>query len=232
MNTSKHFTHHASIEFPWLDKFHSESRLFTGKGYHWIKRISDISIVLITAIGWLPLGIFIALIIKLESPQDPVVFKQWRTGKGGKRFIMFKFRTMVKDAEVLKQDLVEVNDDGELSGPLKLENDPRVTFVGKFLRKLSLDEIPQVFNVLKGDMSLVGPRPTSWGLKSYELWHTERLDILPGVTGLWQICARGDEDFNDWLRWDILYMKKRSLMFDFEILIRTVMAVLKKRGAR
>lgn len=161
-----------------------------------------------------------------------MLFVQFRTGKGGKRFQMYKFRTMVQDAEHLKEKLAGVNERGELAGPLKLKDDPRVTPFGRFLRKTSLDELPQLINVLMGDMSLVGPRPTSWSPESYKLWHTERLDVLPGITGLWQVFGRGSEDFDDWLRWDIRYLERRSLWLDIMILVKTFTSVISQRGAR
>jgi lipopolysaccharide/colanic/teichoic acid biosynthesis glycosyltransferase len=162
----------------------------------------------------------------------PVFFVQLRTGKGGRRFQMYKFRSMVKNAEEMKKKLADVNEKGELAGPLKLKDDPRVTRFGKFLRKTSIDELPQLINVLIGDMSLVGPRPTSWSPESYKLWQTERLDVLPGITGLWQVFGRGGEDFDEWLRWDIRYIEKRSVWLDFMILIKTFTIVFKQRGAR
>jgi lipopolysaccharide/colanic/teichoic acid biosynthesis glycosyltransferase len=181
---------------------------------------------------WLPLIGILALIIHITSPGAPVFFKQLRTGKGGQRFNMYKFRSMVPNAESLKSKLVQVNADGELSGPLKMENDPRITRIGRILRKTSLDEIPQLFNVLLGDMSLVGPRPTSWGVKSYKLWHTERLDVLPGMTGLFQIYGRGSQDFDLWLRLDIAYIERASIWLDINILVKTVMVLFRQRGAR
>ena len=144
---------------------------------------------------------------------------------------MYKFRTMVPNAEELKQQLADVNEDGELARPIKLENDPRVTRIGRILRKTSLDELPQVLNILKGEMSWVGPRPTSFGLKSYLLWHAERLDSLPGLTGLWQLYGRGDTDFDNWLRWDIRYLEKQCLWLDAQIMLRTVIAVASRQGA-
>jgi len=162
---------------------------------------------------------------------------QQRTGLGGRRFNMYKFRTMVPDAEaklkeLAAQGLAKLGPDGRLAEPLKLDRDPRVTRIGRILRKTSLDELPQIINVLRGDMSLVGPRPTSWGLDSYTLLHTERLTIRPGITGLWQIGARGSTDFDDWLRWDMLYIDKISFALDFQILLRTIGQVLKRQGAR
>ena len=113
----------------------------------------------------------------------------------------------------------------------KITNDPRITRVGRFLRKTSLDEIPQFFNILKGEMSLVGPRPTSFGPETYKLWHTSRLDVMPGLTGLWQIMGRAQLEFDDRLRLDIAYIERASLWLDFNILLRTVAAVFESRGA-
>ena len=180
----------------------------------------------------LPLALLLmalcALAIRLEGP-GPIVFAQLRTGRGGRRFRMYKFRTMVPNAAELKEQLKHLN---ELSWPdFKIENDPRVTRVGRFLRKTSLDELPQIFNVLKGDMSLVGPRPTSFEASTYALWQTERLEVQPGITGLWQICGRSKLDFDDRLRLDIEYIENRSFWFDQKILFRTFVAVLSRRGA-
>ena len=157
------------------------------------------------------------------------MFTQLRTGLGGKRFRMFKFRSMVPDAEAFKEKYAHLN---ELQWPdFKITNDPRITKVGKILRKTSLDELPQLVNVLKGEMSLVGPRPTSFGSETYKLWHTERLDVMPGMTGLWQIVGRAQLEFDDRLRLDIAYIERAGLWFDINILIRTVLAVFQQRGA-
>ena len=142
---------------------------------------------------------------------------------------MFKFRTMVQNATQLRSQLVG---DAASNGPdFKMLNDPRVTRVGTFLRKTSLDELPQLWNVIRGDMSLVGPRPTSFGSETYALWQTERLEVKPGLTGLWQIEKRGDLDFDERVRLDIAYLRNRSLRLDLWILLRTVPAVLEQRGA-
>jgi len=171
----------------------------------------------------------IALLIRLTSPGAPAIFVQYRTGKGGQRFRMYKFRSMVPNAEELKVKYAHLN---ELQWPdFKITNDPRITPVGKFLRKTSLDEIPQLFNVLRGEMSLVGPRPTSFGADTYKLWHTERLDVVPGMTGLWQIIGRASMEFDDRLRLDIAYIERRSIWLDITILFQTVFAVFKQRGA-
>jgi lipopolysaccharide/colanic/teichoic acid biosynthesis glycosyltransferase len=142
---------------------------------------------------------------------------------------LYKFRTMEPNSEELKSKYAHLN---ELQWPdFKITNDPRITKVGKFLRKTSLDEIPQLFNVLKGEMSLVGPRPTSFGAETYQLWHTHRLDVMPGLTGLWQIIGRAQLEFDDRLRLDIAYIERASLWFDINILFRTVVAVIQSRGA-
>jgi len=143
---------------------------------------------------------------------------------------MYKFRTMVPNAEELKSQYAHLN---ELQWPdFKITNDPRITRIGRFLRKTSLDELPQLFNVLKGDMSLVGPRPTSFGPETYKLWQTSRLDVKPGLTGLWQIIGRAQLEFDDRLRLDIAYIERASLWFDINILVRTVAAVFEQRGAQ
>lgn len=215
--------------YRWLEELDTGKCLLRGKSYLVFKRLMDILIVLATMPIWLVMMVLIALIIKIESPRDPVFFIQQRTGKGGKRFAMFKFRTMVANAEELKEKYADLN---ELQWPdFKIANDPRVTKIGRFLRKSSLDELPQVVNVLKGDMSLVGPRPTSFSPKNYDLWHTERLDVQPGLTGLWQVLGRGSSEFDERLRLDITYIEKRCLRLDLQILLHTLIAVFEQRGA-
>ena len=136
---------------------------------------------------------------------------------------------MVPNAEELKKELAHLN---ELKWPdFKITNDPRITRVGRILRKTSLDELPQLINVLRGEMSLVGPRPTSFAANTYTLWQTERLDVIPGLTGLWQVYGRGESEFDERLRLDIAYIKHRCFMVDIEILIRTVSSVVAGRGA-
>src|SRR5512138_82708 len=214
----------------WVKQFDPRKRILTGPSYLLAKRIMDLFFVIITLPLWLPLNGMIALVIRVTSPGAPVVFKQLRTGKGGRRFSMYKFRTMVPNAEELKAKYAHLN---ELQWPdFKITNDPRITPLGKFLRKTSLDEIPQLFNVLKGEMSLVGPRPTSFGPETYKLWHTHRLDVMPGLTGLWQIIGRAQLEFDDRLRLDIAYIERASLWLDINILFLTIMAVFQSRGAR
>jgi len=215
----------------WLNVFSPEKRLIRGQAYTALKRAMDLFIVILFLPVWLPLPGVITIAIKIESPNAPAIFTQLRTGKSGRRFKMFKFRTMIPGAEKLIGQYTRVTKNGDLAGPLKMEKDPRVTRVGRILRKTSLDELLQLINILIGDMSLVGPRPTSWSPESYKLWHTERLDVLPGITGLWQVYGRGSVDFDDWLRYDIAYIERRSIWFDINILVKTFLVVFSQRGA-
>lgn len=213
----------------WINSFDPKNRIFTGSSYFFVKRVIDLTLVLLSSPFWVPLLGVIGLIIRITSPGAPALFTQFRTGKGGKRFSMYKFRSMVPNAEALKEKYAHLN---ELQWPdFKITNDPRVTKVGRILRKTSLDELPQLINVLKGEMSLVGPRPTSFGAETYKLWHTERLDVIPGLTGLWQIIGRAQLEFDDRLRLDIAYIERAGIWFDLNILFRTITAVFKQRGA-
>lgn len=198
------------------------------KDYQIVKRTFDIVVSFLALPVVIPLIAICAIVIWLDDP-GPIFFKQLRTGKGGRRFEMYKFRTMVSNAEELKEKYAHLN---ELTWPdFKINDDPRVTRVGRFLRKSSLDELPQILNVLKGEMSLVGPRPTSFDLSSYSLWHTERLEVVPGITGLWQVSGRSDVDFDERLLLDIEYIENQSLWLDIKILFRTVFVVFKREGA-
>lgn len=217
-------------EYEWVEQFRPEKRLVTGRAYHAAKRVMDLGLTLLAMPFWLPLLTLLWVVIKLQDPSGPALFAQYRTGINGKRFKMYKFRTMVVNAEELKKTYAHLN---ELQWPdFKITNDPRITRLGKILRKTSLDELPQLFNVISGEMSLVGPRPTSFSAEQYQLWHTERLDVKPGLTGLWQIVGRGESEFDDRLRMDIAYMERRCLWLDFQILVRTGLAVFKQRGAK
>ncbi|GJM43529.1 MAG: hypothetical protein DHS20C21_03710 [Gemmatimonadota bacterium] len=192
------------------------------------KRLFDVTVCLLLLPCALSILLFCALLIRLDSP-GPVVFTQRRTGIGGRRFKMFKLRTMVQDAEARKQHYLAVN---ELTYPdFKIASDPRITRIGTALRKTSLDELPQIFNVLRGDMTLVGPRPTSFSSSTYKSWHTARLECQPGVTGLWQVEGRNDLDFDDRVRLDIAYWRHQSFWLDLRILLWTVPRVFSGRGA-
>lgn len=218
-----------TADYMWIFKHPRKRRIVIGDTYQKAKRAFDLCIIIMTLPLCLPLFGLIALGIAISSPGAPVIFTQCRTGKGGHRFWMYKFRTMVPDAEEQKAKLSYLN---EFQWPdFKIPNDPRVTPLGRFLRKTSLDELPQLINVFRGEMSLVGPRPTSFGSETYKLWQTERLDVIPGITGLWQIYGRAATEFDDRLRLDIAYIERRSLWFDFNILVRTVIAVFLQRGA-
>lgn len=185
---------------------------------------------LIGVIISLPLALTAALAIKVEDG-GPVLFRQTRSGKNGKPFTMFKFRTMVKNAEQIKSALQAKN---EMSGPVfKMKRDPRVTRIGALLRKSSLDEIPQFFNVLRGDMSLVGPRPPlPTEVARYNRWQRRKLSVKPGLTCLWQINGRNQIDFDDWMKLDLDYIDNWSLWLDTKILLKTVPAVFKGDGAQ
>lgn len=210
----------------WYERRHKP--LLPERSYLVLKRILDVSLCSIA----LPITVIVialcAIAVRLDSP-GPVFFFQHRTGRHGVRFRMFKLRTMVSNAEELKKQLLHLN---QLTYPdFKLDDDPRITRVGRFLRRTSLDELPQLFNVLKGDMSLVGPRPTSFSAETYRSWYTVRLEMVPGLTGLWQISGRSELDLENRLRLDVAYLRNRSMWLDLRILFRTVSSVIDGRGA-
>lgn len=194
------------------------------------KRLIDATIATLIVAFFAPLMMFIAIAIKLTS-KGPVFFAQDRTGYMGRRFKMYKFRTMVQNAEELKAAMGHLNHHAQQSPDFKVKNDPRITPVGLFLRKYSLDELPQFYNVIKGDMRLVGPRPTSFGVERYEQHHLSRLASPPGLTGIWQISGRSNIDFDGRVELDRDYIRKQSPVQDIKILIKTPMAVLKGDGA-
>jgi exopolysaccharide biosynthesis polyprenyl glycosylphosphotransferase len=199
-------------------------------GWDWtVKRGFDLLVSALVVVIGLPVWALVALAIKLDS-RGPIFFVDRRIGVGEREFPMLKFRTMVADAAELQPEL---EDENEAEGALfKIREDPRVTRVGKFLRRFSLDEIPQVLNVLKGEMSLVGPRPLP--LRDYELledWHRRRYGVLPGMTGLWQISGRSGLSFDDLVRLDFTYIENWSLWLDISIIVKTIPAVITRRGA-
>jgi lipopolysaccharide/colanic/teichoic acid biosynthesis glycosyltransferase len=199
-----------------------------GQGMPPAKRLMDIVVVLAAMPLLLPVMGLCALAVALDS-RGPILFRQQRTGLHGVRFGMYKFRTMVANAEELKASLAHLN---VLPPPdFKIIDDPRITRVGSFLRKTSLDELPQVLNVLRGEMSLVGPRPTSFAASTYALWHAERLEVTPGITGLWQVRGRNEATFDERLRLDVEYIARRSFLFDLRIIVETVGSVLHRSGA-
>jgi exopolysaccharide biosynthesis polyprenyl glycosylphosphotransferase len=197
-----------------------------------VKQLMDFagSLLFLALFWWLFAGI--ALLIRFTSP-GPALFRQKRSGINGQPFTIYKFRTMVTNAEQLKHELAAMN---EMSGPVfKVSNDPRITRVGRFLRKYSLDELPQFFNVLRGEMSLVGPRPLPVDevKRFYDLAHRRRLSVKPGLTCLWQVSGRNNvTDFKDWVRLDLEYIDNWSLWLDIQILFRTFPAVFAGTGAK
>jgi exopolysaccharide biosynthesis polyprenyl glycosylphosphotransferase len=195
-----------------------------------LKRIFDIITSLTSIVLLLPVFGAIVVFIKLFSP-GPFLFKQVRSGLSGRKFVMYKFRTMIEGAEGMKDSLNGLN---EMQGPVfKMKNDPRVTKFGAFLRRSSMDELPQLFNVLKGDMSIVGPRPpVPSEVEKYEVWQRRRLSMRPGLTCLWQINGRNNVDFDKWMRLDLEYIDTWSPGLDFKILLKTIPAVLFSIGAR
>lgn len=177
-----------------------------------------------------PIFLILAMLVRCSS-RGPVIFVQKRCGLGGRTFRFYKFRTMVADAEKRRLELEHLN---EMSGPVfKIEFDPRITPVGRVMRKLSLDELPQLWNVLKGDMSLVGPRPPLPDeVAKYEHRHLQRLSIPPGITGLWQVSGRNQiSDFEKWIDLDLEYARRSSFWFDVRILLKTVVVVFTGQGA-
>jgi len=195
----------------------------------WWKRTLDILGAAIALVVLSPLFAVVAAAIKLTSP-GPVFYTQWRAGFAGRRFRMYKFRSMVVNADDLKVQLMAQN---EQDGPaFKIRNDPRVTTVGRIIRKLSIDEFPQFWNVLVGDMSLVGPRPLPCEESDQCLgWQRRRLDVTPGLTCVWQVTGRSQVSFDEWARMDLSYVRSRSLVHDMELIARTVPVVLSGRGA-
>ncbi|WP_195515292.1 sugar transferase [Paraclostridium bifermentans] len=188
--------------------------------YEVIKRVIDVVCSFVGVLVLSPLFVVIAIIIKFTS-KGPVFFSQKRVGRDGKEFKMYKFRSMVVNAEELKEKLASQN---EMSGPMfKMKDDPRVTKVGKFIRKTSIDELPQLLNVLKGDMSLVGPRPSlPKEVAQFEDWMYRRLEVKPGLTCYWQVSGRNNIDFEDWMKLDIKYVDERSTWIDIKLIFKTV----------
>jgi lipopolysaccharide/colanic/teichoic acid biosynthesis glycosyltransferase len=194
------------------------------------KRAIDIVGALVAIVIFSPLMIVAAILVRFSSP-GPVVFVQKRSGLGGRAFRIYKFRTMVNGAEKRRKELTAVS---EQDGPaFKLENDPRLTTIGRILRKTSIDELPQLFNVLKGDMSLVGPRPLPCGEQAEcQPWQRHRMNVTPGLTCIWQVKGRSRVAFDDWIRMDVDYMRRRTFWRDVQIMFATIPAVLLRKGAK
>ena len=198
--------------------------------YLTLKRLMDI---IGSSLGLLlasPIMLIVAILIKLEDPKGPILFSQVRNREYPKTFKMYKFRSMYVDAEERLHDLMHLN---EQSGPaFKIKDDPRITKIGKFIRKTSLDELPQLFNVLKGDMSLVGPRPAiPREVEQYTAYQKQRLFVKPGLTCIWQVSGRNNIEFDQWVELDIQYIKTRSLWLDIKLILLMIPALLGDENA-
>jgi exopolysaccharide biosynthesis polyprenyl glycosylphosphotransferase len=194
-----------------------------------LKRTFDLVVASLIVLALSPVLGAIALMVKITS-RGPVFYRSVRPGLGGLPFACFKFRTMYLDADERQAELEEHNEAG--GAIFKIRNDPRVTPVGRFLRRWSLDELPQLFNVIRGEMSLVGPRPLPQrDYERLEDWHRKRYLVLPGMTGLWQVSGRSELDFDELVRLDFLYLERWSVFLDLAILLRTIPAVIRARGA-
>ena len=199
-------------------------------GYRFVKRVFDFVASLLGLIILSPLFLIIAIAIKLEDPKGSVFYSQTRLGRGETPFKMYKFRSMVSNANELLEQLLKNN---EIDGAMfKMQDDPRVTRIGKFIRKYSIDELPQLLNVLQGSMSLVGPRPPlPREVAEYTEYDKQRLAVKPGCTGLWQATVRNSVGFDEMVKLDLLYISKRSVSFDVYILFKTVVIMFKPNGA-
>lgn len=198
--------------------------------YEKIKRITDILVSVAILLILTPVWIIVALLIKADNPEGTVLFKQIRVGKNGRTFEMYKFRTMINGADNLKSELLTQNDQ---AGPIfKMKKDPRITRVGGILRKTSLDEFPQLFNVIKGEMSLIGPRPSlpSEAIQFSEYEH-QRFIVKPGCTGLWQVSGRSNLNFNRMIQLDLEYINTYGVIIDIKIFIKTFKVLLFREGA-
>jgi lipopolysaccharide/colanic/teichoic acid biosynthesis glycosyltransferase len=193
------------------------------------KRCLDVALSAVALTVTLPVLLVVAVLVKLEYRDAPVLFRQRRAGRNGRPFTIVKFRTMVPDAEQRKAALVARS---EVAWPdFRLHDDPRVTRLGRFLRRTSIDELPQLVNVLRGEMSLVGPRPTSFTPATYTLWQSERLEFTPGLTGPWQVHGRTSMDFTERCRTEIAFFREASLRRELVLLVRTVGVVARRTGA-
>lgn len=197
--------------------------------YYILKRLIDIIGSLVGIILLSPIMIITAMAVKLDS-KGPAVYSQLRVGKGGKPFKMYKFRSMIKDADKYLDKLKEKN---EMSGPMfKMKEDPRVTKVGKFIRKTSIDELPQLINILKGDMSIVGPRPNlPKEVSQFSSWQRQKLLAKPGLTCYWQIMGRNNIDFEEWIKLDIKYIEERNTLLDIKLIFKTVKVLFGDKNA-
>lgn len=197
--------------------------------YNFAKRLLDIVLSSLALVFLSPLLLIVAIVIKIES-KGPIIFSQKRIGLNGQEFKMYKFRSMVVNAEELKEKLAKKN---EMSGPMfKIKDDPRITKVGKFIRKTSIDELPQLINIVKGDMSLVGPRPSlPKEVAKFEPWMLDRLNVKPGLTCFWQVSGRNNIDFIEWMKLDLKYVDERSFLLDLKLIFKTFFVLFGDKNA-
>lgn len=201
-----------------------EKKKLSRNTYEFLKRLMDIICSMSALIVLAPILIVVAILIKIES-KGPVIFSQERVGINNKKFKMYKFRSMVVNAEDMKEKLEKQN---ERKGPMfKIKNDPRITTIGRFIRKTSIDELPQLINILKGEMSIVGPRPSlPKEVIQFEPWMLERLKVKPGLTCYWQVQGRDHIEFEDWMRLDVKYVKDRNFLLDIKLIFKTFFVFL------
>ena len=206
-----------------------EKKKLSRNTYEFLKRLMDIICSMSALIVLAPILIVVAILIKIES-KGPVIFSQERVGINNKKFKMYKFRSMVVNAEDMKEKLEKQN---ERKGPMfKIKNDPRITKIGRFIRKTSIDELPQLINILKGEMSIVGPRPSlPKEVIQFEPWMLERLKVKPGLTCYWQVQGRDHIEFEDWMRLDVKYVKDRNFLLDIKLIFRTFFVFLGDQNA-
>ncbi|MGH1830459.1 sugar transferase [Enterococcus gilvus] len=210
----------------WIDK----EKIQRQKGYDFVKRMIDIIAATIGIIFISPVMLWIAYKIHKDEPNSPIIFSQKRVGRNGKLFTMYKFRSMCVDAEEKLNGLADKN---EIKGAMfKMKEDPRVTEFGKFIRRTSLDELPQLINVIKGEMSLIGPRPPlQREVAEYTQYDMQRLLVKPGCSGLWQVSGRNEVHFEEMVNFDIEYIQKRSIGYDTSLVIKTIKVMIKPDGA-
>ena len=206
-----------------------EKKKLSRNTYEFLKRLMDIICSMSALIVLAPILIVVAILIKIES-KGPVIFSQERVGINNKKFKMYKFRSIVVNAEDMKGKLEKQN---ERKGPMfKIKNDPRVTTIGRFIRKTSIDELPQLINILKGEMSIVGPRPSlPKEVIQFEPWMLERLKVKPGLTCYWQVQGRDHIEFEDWMRLDVKYVKDRNFLLDIKLIFKTFFVFLGDQNA-
>jgi lipopolysaccharide/colanic/teichoic acid biosynthesis glycosyltransferase len=215
-----------------MKMYYEERELLFSNGisYIFLKRCIDLIGAIIGLLLLSPLLIIVSLVIKIQDPNGSVFFKQKRVGIDGNEFYMYKFRSMVTNAEELLDALMHRND--TTGAMFKLKDDPRVTKIGKFIRKTSIDELPQLWNVIKGEMSLVGPRPPlPREVKQYTKYDFQRLLVIPGCTGLWQISGRSNLSFKEMVELDLYYIKHRSILFDIKMILKTFKVMLGSKDA-